>query len=423
MTVTLTTEIRNQILDCFPEALPELEQCSGKEEELKVLETHLTKALDEPGIVTKEKAADWCDVVHHFCPESFLQAKFDDIHSIFTQVIYLNSALHADDKQLESVFQETFMPVLITGKVKWLQESVKLGIFKLRGYPYSPWESMLRERLNYLFGDGHVPPTFIMQYEDEFKRRVGSFQLFFKNKGGGLHAIKNELPSLSFSRDYIRSLAFTEFKRMDVDTSLSNMLISPDCKTLKFIDGSGSFPKATDVHRSTCLFLGNVFRPHLSGPFSPSEISRINAIDIDAVCDRLKRYKLDIEAIQVHRCALLMLKLALRRNEGCTHPITLEDLLVITNISDPRGATHQPYVGKIVYIFGKNTLFAKIARVKDKQDDMITKKIKEVFRLLIKLKLAPLPPPPLPPSYTPDQQGIHLYYHSPDSLTYGDYLE
>lgn len=113
----------------------------------------------------------------------------------------------------------------------------------------------------------------------------------------------------------------------------------------------------------------------------------------------------------------MMLKLALIRDEGCVHPITLEDLLVITNISDPKGGKHYPEENQIVYLFGKNTLFTKIEKVKDKSDQVITKKIRQVFRWLIQLKIESLPN-----TSNPDKQGVHRYYHTPDTLTYGDYV-
>lgn len=417
---SLLQEYGAQIKRCFPEAW--LDHCETEDDFQQVIEVHLEKALDAPGVLTKEKVQSYAEVVRYFYPRNFLKAKIDDIWSIFTQVIFVEAAynslqLHTDKKSysmLASLQWGRFNPTVIKGKVDPDLEPIELGVFKsslINGLfeIRSNEEGVVRERLSYLIDKQNVPPTFFLKHNNF---NVFSFQLFYRDSTTLFDRL-DYIQELSFPRSYIRELAFSEIKKQNSDPSLTNILINNEGRILKLIDNSFAFPKDAFPHKISVLFVSHVFRQHLSGPFSDWELADINKISIEETCALLKNHQLDDGAIKTHRCTLLMLKQVIPFNGRFPNAISLEDLLVIVNLSDPLGFS---YPTDIVvdgikqqithYIYGKGSLFSWILQEKDKSDEEICQKIDGIFSKLINLKSPGSQHPG-----TPNRGAIHDYYH------------
>lgn len=414
----------------LPSALFELQECRKADEQQKVIQFHLAEALDDPGDLTKEKVQSFFRIIQSYYPKDFLLSQLKEISSIFTQVIYLNAAFDAIGKvDKPKILEGGTGPLLIQGKLLPELNKVNLGVFKRKFksatfHIDSHRKGAIRERLAYLTDKKHVPPTFIL---DTVRKGMGTFSLFFQNIET-LYYIKIEL--LSFPRAYVRDLAFSEIRRMNADAALTNVLLGTDRKTLKFIDAACAFPENPSRHRISVLF-SKVFIGHLSGNYSEEELSEIQKIDVDAVCTLFKKHGLEETAVRTHRCVLLMLK-------SVPAAISLEDLLVITNISNPRGY-YFCEDNDSCYFYGENTLFSYIAE--GKTDEQINARIRTVFNTILYLK-SPDNPRPLPeeepgflrsfcPCFFPpvrvppgnaDEEHVYDYYHAPDKVVFLQYL-
>lgn len=335
------------------------------EKTVALFEGRLVEALDAPGALTQEKVAAFAAMVNFFCPGNSLKA--DEIDSPFVQVLYLKAAY--DEFSVSREYRSSSVNV-IKGSV--CGEQRPLGIYKPEGEGAT---DCIRERLNYLVDKINVPATFILK---ETKGQ-GSFQLYFE--GVRLGRIRGEL---SFSRDYARQLALSEIIRFNTDSHAENLLVN-DKSIVKFVDGSKSFPAGTTLHNLSSLFQG-FFLPHLRGPLTPLERQKIERIDIEASCKQLLAHRLEVEAVKTHRCVLLMLKEA-----AANGSISLEDLLVITNISHPRGASVKRLLGVSLF-YSPLTLFSHIAKARGEGDGRILQRIQEVFRFVLYVKTPDAPP-------------------------------
>lgn len=422
------TDIRNAVLASFPEALPLLEKATSEDEAQQIIESHLSQGLCAPGVLTKGKVQSYAEVIRYFYPSNFLKAKIDDIWSIFTQVIFVEASYVTNDEfaSTGNVSKYSFLagacePILVKGNVGPDLELIELGvqkggaiseIFKID----DPLGVIVREKLSYIVDQKNIPPTFIIETSGE---GVVSFQLFYKNSTT-LYERFSLINQLTFPRSYIRELAFSEIRRLNLDLSLVNIMINSEGTELKFIDGSYAFPKGALPHKISVLFASEVFSQHLPGPFSDSELAYINKINVAETCALLENHQLEKEAIQTYRCALLMLKQVIAFNAHSSNSITLEDLLVMINLSDPNGFSYKikkqrsaggPWEEFTCHINGAGTLFGRILEAKNKTDKEISQKIDEIFSMLVNLKT--------PGSQRPgtlNRGTIHDYYHKSKNI-------
>lgn len=412
MAVLSLTSIRSDIAQSFPDALPQLEQATGEDEAQQIIEQHLSQALDAPGYLTADKVRQFSKIIRFFYPERFLESKLDDITSLFTQVRYLETGFHSLRYEgLTTELKGASKPFLISSKTLKNGECCGIGVYKENRLP-NTW-SPIRERLSYLVDKKNVPPTFLITTEDGEK---ASFQLYIEGSEE-LGTVRAQLSSMSFFSSHIRDLAFSEMRRLNTDPSVANILICPDEQTFKFIDGEDSFPISAERHRISCLFVDDVFRKHLSEPFSAAELSYIEQIDVEAGCALLDQYKLGDGAIKTHRCGLLLLKEVIPFNQKSPDKITLEDLLVIAYISDPHGYSFTHDILGKGYAYGPSTLFSKVLVDKNKTDELIKNKIDAVFTEILDLKKEGGRSLGLP-----NRDAVYNYYHDKSKALFFSYF-
>lgn len=373
----------------LPTLLPEKKR--DQSVEISLIEAFIPLAISSQGWATVEKVTAIYYLIQSSLPRETIQREMQNPQSRIKAIVHLFHAFHwTETSDLTGLSK----PVLIKGSI--LGRVCNLGIFKpvFRNDYYrcsSDGDGRVRERLNYVLTPEVVSPTFQIQLDGLGE---GSFQLYLE----GHQTLRDFRPYLwksRFDSKSVRQIAFSQLQKLDVDLGDTNLMVhnTADEHTpylmLKSIDGSYILPAELKGHRSNPLLDDQQFINHLLDPFTPREMALIDKIDLNETALLLRRHGIEESAIEINRCALLMLKTAAKWNtkKAVSERLNWRDLLAIAYISNPVGQDSN--IGKLP---AKETLFYEITQVKEKGDDQIISRIEETFSTIIGIRNDPKVP-------------------------------